>query len=109
MSLQPNPGTKFVDDFFISWEPYLFYALSPLSLVATCFQKKNMGTGNRDANSTVLANSTLIYSVDEPQLNTLLTQSHNGDLHPVPNSLQSLWQRFKQRGILLSISDNFSM
>ena len=26
----------------------------------------NMGTGNRGVNSTVLANSTLVYSVDEP-------------------------------------------
>ena len=75
--------------------------------------ENNMGTGDRGVNSTVLANSTLVYSVDEPlsgQTAHTSTVEHTPDsisqwrsspseTPTPPNGLQSLWQSFEERGI----------
>ena len=75
--------------------------------------ENNIGTGDRGANSTILANSTLVYSVDEPlsrQTARTSTIEHTPDsisqwrsspseTPTPPNGLQSLWQSFEQRGI----------
>ena len=97
VSWRPDPGAKFVDAFYINWGPYLFYAFPPFSLVATCLQKIawELATGVLVVPFwpiqpwfTVLMN----LLVDKPlillQSNTLLTQSHNGDLHPLRHQLR---------------------
>ena len=97
MSWRPDPGAKFVDVFYINWGPYSFYVFPPFGLVATCLQKITweLATGvlivpfwPTQPRFTVLINLLVDKPLILPQSNTLLTQSHNGDLHPLRHQLR---------------------
>ena len=38
-SWKPDPGTKYVNAFYMSWNEHYFYAFPPFSVIAACLQK----------------------------------------------------------------------
>ena len=77
----------FVNALYMNWHNYSFYAFPPFSLIGTCFHKiqQDWAKGvvivplwpTQPYNPRIL-----------PYSKTLLTQSHNGALHPLRNQLR---------------------
>ena len=97
VSWRPDPEAKFVDAFYLDWAPYLFYAFPPFSVLATCLQKISWEQATRvlivpvwptQPWFTVLMNLLVDKPLILPQSETLLTQPHNGDLHPLQHQLR---------------------
>ena len=84
VSWRPDPNAMFVNALYMNWHNYSFYAFPPFSLIGTCLQKIQQDR----AWFAVL----LYLLTDNPRIlpcsKTLLTQSHNGALHPLRNQLQ---------------------
>ena len=81
----------------MQWEEYYFYAFPPFSLIATCLQKieQDQATGvilvpfwQTQPWFTTLLDLLIDNPVFLPQLNDLLTQSHNNALHPLRKQLK---------------------
>jgi len=97
ISWRPDPNAMFVNALYMNWHNYSFYAFAPFSLIGTCLQKiqQDRATGviivplwPTQPRFTVL----LYLPTDNPRIlpcsKTLLTQSHNGALHPLRNQLR---------------------
>ena len=97
VSWRPDPNAMFVNALYMNWHNYSFYAFPPFSLIWNMPSEDSTGPGNRRSNSPPLVSPTLVSSSplstygqpsDSTMFQTLLTQSHNGALHPLRNQLQ---------------------
>ena len=97
VSWRPDPKAKFIDAFYMQWQAYLFYAFPPFSVISTCLQKitKEQATGvlvvplwRTQPWFTVVLNILVDTPLILPQSDTLLTQPHSGDVHPLRRQLQ---------------------
>ena len=97
VSWRLDPDVNLIGAFYMDWGPYLFYALPPFSMIATCLQKitQDKATGVLIVpiwTTQPLFTGILILLMDKPlilpQSNSLLTQPHNGDLHPLRHQLR---------------------
>ena len=97
VSWRPDPNAMFVNALYMNWHNYSFYAFLPFSLIETCLQKIQQ---DRATGVVVVPLwptqpwfTVLIYLLTDnlrilPCSKTLLTQSHNGALHPLRNQLR---------------------
>ena len=120
VSWRPDPNAMFVNALSMNWHNYSFYAFPPFSLIGTCLQKIQQDR----ATGVVIVPlwpaqpwfPVLLYLLTGnprilPCSKTLLTQSHNGALHPLRNQLRliacklSCRRTFEQRGISSQATD----
>ena len=95
-SWKPDPGAKYVNAFYMSWNEHYFYAFPPFSVIAACLQKidQDQATGvlvvpiwQTQPWFTTLLHLLVDYPLRLPQSNHLLMQPHNGALHPLRKKL----------------------
>ena len=96
-SWKPDPGATYINAFYMSWKEYYFYAFPPFSVIAACLQKieQDQATGvlvvpiwQTQPWFTTLLHLLVDYPLRLPQSNHLLTQPHNGALHPLRKQLK---------------------
>jgi hypothetical protein len=97
VSWRPDPDVILIDAFYMDWGPYLFYVFPPFSMIATCLQKitQDKATGvlivpiwTTQPWFTGILNLLMDKPLILSQSNSLLTQPHNGDLHPLRHQLR---------------------
>ena len=97
VSWRPDPNAMFVNVLYMNWHNYSFYAFPSFSLIETYLQKIQQ---DRATGVVVVPLwptqpwfTVLLYLLTDnlrilPCSKTLLTQSHNGALHPLRNQLR---------------------
>ena len=95
--METRPWRKTWNTLFIQWEEHYFCAFPPFSLIATCLQKieQEQATGvilvpfwQTQCWFTMLLHLLIDNPVFLPQMNDLLTQSHNKALQPLRKQLK---------------------